>query len=262
MSIDGNLSSQNVHAAPAWRTMSAAVPVPSCTPARALVARFLRPDDIPALLRLEHRQWTEGQAADAAELLRRIEAYPSLCVGAFCSTTGEALASLFMKPARREQIAQARSWKDCARGIDADVDAPRTRSLFGISLTSVDPKAAWSLIGFFWPCALKQGWRDIYLGSPIPGLKRALQWEHQLAVEHYARARRGGLPQDPQLRYYHRRGFREIVAVRPGYFPHEASLDYGVVLRGRIPLARLWPLWRRLPLPLLQRMSRFITALI
>lgn len=233
-----------------------------CSPARALVARFLRPDDVPALLRLEHRQWAEGQAADAAELLRRIEAYPGLCVGAFCRATGEALASLFMKPARREQVAQAHSWKDCACSVDTDADAPRTRSLFGISLTSIDPKAAWSLIVFFWPCALKQGWRDIYLGSPIPGLKRALQWERQLAVEHYARARRGGLPQDPQLRYYHRRGFREIVAVRPGYFPHEASLDYGVVLRGRIPLARLWPLWRRLPLPLLQRMSRFITALI
>ena len=240
--------------------MSAVVLARPCSTARALVARFLRPDDVPALLRLERRQWTEGQAADAAELLRRIEAYPGLCVGAFCRATGEALASLFMKPARPEQIVQARSWKDCARSVDAD--APRTRSLFGISLTSVDPKAAWSLIGFFWPCALKQGWCDIYLGSPIPGLKRALQWERQLAVEHYARAQRRGLPQDPQLRYYHRRGFREIVAVRPGYFPHEASLDYGVVLRGRIPLARLYPLWRRLPLPLLQRMSRFIKALI
>jgi hypothetical protein len=50
--------------------------------------------------------------------------------------------------------------------------------------------------------------------------------------------------------------------VRPGYFPHEDSLDHGVVLRGRIPLARLWPLWQRLPLPLLQRMSRFVTAVL
>jgi len=242
--------------------MPVAILARPCTRPRAAVARLLRPGDIPALLRLERRQWTEGQAADAAELLLRIKAHPELCVGAFCSASGEALASLFMKPVRREQIVQARSWKDCARIVDAETEAPPTRSLFGISLTSVDPQAAWSLIGFFWPRALKQGWRDIYLGSPIPGLKRALQWERQLVVEHYARARRGGLPQDPQLRYYHRRGFREIVAVRPGYFPHEDSLDHGVLLRGQIPLARLWPLWRRLPLPLLQRMSRFITAVI
>ena len=255
-------------APPAWRPVHAAALASDRTPARTFVARFLRPDDVPALLRLEQRQWAEGQAADAAELLRRIEAHPELCVGAFCRVTGEAFASLFMKPVRREQIAQARSWNECVCIDDADADADadttalRTRSLFGISLTSIDSKAAWSLIGFFWPCALKQGWRDIYLGSPIPGLKRALQWERELAVEHYARARRGRLPQDPQLRYYHRRGFREIVAVRPGYFPHEDSLDHGVVLRGKIPLACLWPLWQRLPLPLLRRMSRFITAVV
>jgi len=261
MSINEKLGSQDAPAMPVSRPMPAAISR-AHPPARTFVTRFLRPEDIPALLRLEQRQWTQGQAADAAELLRRIEAYPELCVGAFCSVTGEAFASLFMKPARREQIAQALSWKDCARSVDVDTSARRTRSLFGISLTSVDPKAAWSLIGFFWPYALKQGWRDIYLGSPIPGLKRALQWESQLAVEHYARARRGRLPQDPQLRYYYRRGFREIVAVRPGYFPHEDSLDHGVVLRGRIPLARLWPLWQRLPLPLLRRMSRFVTAVL
>ena len=82
--------------------------------------------------------------------------------------------------------------------------------------------------------------------------------EQSTDVERYVRERRGSLPRDPQLRYYHRRGFREIVAVRAGYFPHADSLDYGVVLRGRIPLARLWPLWRWVPLRFLQRMTGLV----
>lgn len=244
---------------------SPAVALPGAVAARSIVTCFLQPGDLPALLALERRQWTARQAADAAMLRHRIEAHPDLCVGAFCADTGEALASLFMKPTTRETIKRARCWEDCARLGEPQQQQQRrsrTRSLFGISLTSVDGQAAWSLIRFFWPHALKQGWREIYLGSPMPGLRRAREMEQQLAAEHYARARRGGLPLDPQLRYYHRKGFKEIVAVRPGYFPHEDSLDHGAVLRGRVPLATLWPLWRRLPLPLLQRFSSVITALL
>jgi hypothetical protein len=229
---------------------------------RTITARFLQPADLPALQALERRQWAAHQAADAAVMLQRMQAHPALCLGAFCADTGEALASLFMKPVSRAAIERARCWEDCAR-IDASPahDGP-ARALFGISLTSVDGDAAWALIRFFWPHALKHGWREIYLGSPLPGFRRARQLEYQLAAEHYARTRRGGLPADPQLRYYHRKGFKEIVAVRPGYFPHEASLDHGAVLRGRVPLALLAPLWRRLPLPLLQRFSGLVTALL
>ncbi|GAB4090441.1 hypothetical protein GCM10028785_31100 [Hydrogenophaga soli] len=231
--------------------------------ARTITVRFLTPADLPALQALEQRQWTAQQAASAQAMLQRMQAHPLLCVGAFCATTGEALASLFMKPMSREAIERARDWADCAR-IDpvADAPAPSGGSLFGISLTSVDGEAAWALIRFFWPHALQQGWRDIYLGSPMPGYRRAREQHPRLSAEHHARARRRGLPADPQLRYYHRKGFKDIVAVRAGYFPHEASLDHAAVLRGRIPLSRWSPVWRRLPLPVLQRLSGWVTALL
>jgi hypothetical protein len=252
--------------------MSALALTSSAVAARSIVTRFLQPADVPSLLALEARQWTARQAADAATLIARIETHPQLCIGAFCAETGEALASLFMKPISRQEIERARCWENCARLAqtapqretqrESQRESPRTRSLFGISLTSVDGEAAWSLVRFFWPHALKQGWQEIYLGSPMPGFRRARERERQLAAEHYARSRRGGLPLDPQLRYYHRKGFRQIVAVLPGYFPHEASLDHGAVLRGRVPLAALWPLWRGVPLPLLQRVSKWVTALL
>jgi hypothetical protein len=183
---------------------------------------------------------------------RRTWASP-ICAG-FCRRTGEALASLFMKPVRPERAAEARNWYECANLEDGARESG-TRSLFGISLTSVDGSAAWALIRFFWPHALRAGWRDIYLGSPLPGLARALRDEPALEPASYAARTRGGLPADPQLRYYHQRGFTQLVAVRPEYFPHAASLDHGAVLRGVIPLSNLWTLWRRMPLSTLQAMS-------
>jgi hypothetical protein len=237
-------------------------PSRSPAPAPALGARFLTTGDIPALLRLEARQWDAEQSADASAMCRRIKAYPELCVGSFCARTGEALASLFMKPIHPDDVMRADSWYDCADSAPRPRTSSTTRSLFGISLTSTDGAAAWALIRFFWPHALKNGWREIYLGSPLPGLARALRDEPALSPDTYARMTRRGLPLDPQLRYYHRRGFKQLVAVKPDYFPHAASLDHGAVLRGVIPLSNLGPLWRRMPMSTLQAMSGLVSQLL
>lgn len=227
----------------------------------ALATRFLTTDDIPALLRLEVRQWDGEQSADATAMCRRIKAHPNLCVGSFCTRTGEALASLFMKPIHADDIARAKSWYDCA-ALDGRARPSSTRSLFGISLTSTDGAAVWALIRFFWPHALREGWREIYLGSPVPGYARAVRATPALSADAYARMKRRGLPLDAQLRYYHQRGFKDLVAVKPDYFPHAASLDHGAVLRGVIPLSNLWPLWRRMPMSTLQAMSGLISQLL
>ena len=216
-------------------------------PMTRLVTRFLALDDIPALLQLEIKQWKDHQAADAQTLRQRIESQPQLCIGSFCARTGRALASLFMRPISRDEIRQARRWADCAVGQSQSSADRRADSLFGISLTSVSPAAASALFEFFWPHALKAGWREIYLGSPIPGLVRALNAEPGLDVETYVHSRRGGLPRDAQLRYYHRKGFKQIVAVLPEYFPHEASRNYGVLLRGKVPLSTSLPIWGLMP---------------
>jgi len=221
-------------------------------------ARFLSADDLPGLLALEHAQWEAHQAADAQALAERIEHYPSLSIGSFCPSTGRALASLFMKPFCPAAASRARTWHDMSR-VDPHHE-PGMRALFGISLTSIDPRATWSLIRFFWPHALKQGWRHIYLGSPMPGLKRALQCDPALSVQAYAHARRRGLPVDPQLRYYYRRGFKALVSVRESYFPHEDSMDCAALLKGKVPLAGLGPLWRCVPMPWLRWASRSLEA--
>ena len=143
--------------------------------------RFLALQDIPSLLRLEARQWTPDQAASEEMLVHRITSHPELCVGSFCPHTGEAVSSLFMRPIQDQDLARLQSWADGAQ-VDA-APAASTRSLFGISLTSVNPDGAWGLITFFWPYALRQGWRDIYLGSPIPGLRQALRQEPGLTVQ-------------------------------------------------------------------------------
>nr|BFE97000.1 hypothetical protein GCM10020185_75360 [Pseudomonas brassicacearum subsp. brassicacearum] len=135
-----------------------------------ICVRFLSCADIPSLLELEQKKWTDDQRADAAMLASRIAAFPALSVGAFCTRSGTAQASLFMKPTRHDHIRQCPTWADCARKQQGD-EAAGTDALFGISLSSVDPKAANAIFEFFWPYALKQGWSVIYLGSPVPGLR-------------------------------------------------------------------------------------------
>lgn len=134
------------------------------------MVRFLAEADVPELLRLEHQTWTEEQATRAEEMRQRISAHPTLSMGAFCPRTGTALASLFLGP---------------------------------ISLSSNDGTAVEALMAWLWPQALKAGRRDIYLGSPVPGLAAWRRRQHPEGDvdDDYVRARRHGLPADPQLRY-------------------------------------------------------------
>ena len=217
--------------------------------------RFLSRADIPSLLELEQKKWTDEQRADAAMLASRITAFPALSVGAFCTRTGTAQASLFMKPTRHDHIRQCPTWADCARKQHGDESA-RTGALFGISLSSVDPKAANAIFEFFWPYALKQGWSNVYLGSPVPGLRDWLSKNPDIPVAHYVQSKRQGLPLDPQLRYYFKKGFRRVVAIRDNYFPHGPSLDVGVLILGKVPLSGLSFIWKRVPLSWLQRMKK------
>ena len=208
-------------------------PLTTQAPPRVEV-RFLQPQDISALMVLEHKKWNHEQAAAEVDIAQRIAAHPQFGIGAFSTTTGEALASLFMKPITDAQLQEARTWADCAKPQGA-AQAHASQALFGISLSSVDAEAVDALFEFFWPYALKGGWRHIYLGSPVPGLARWQQANPDQPAEAYVFSTRSGLPRDPQLRYYWGKGFKRIMACKPNYFPHDASLDYGAVIRGQIP---------------------------
>jgi hypothetical protein len=221
-------------------------------------ARFLTRRDLPALLALEGEKWDAVQAASPDDLLHRIQAYPGLSVGAFCEDTGTLHASLFMRPVHADFWRHAASWDSCA-------DSPqpaRSHSLFGISLSSHHPSGVEALLNFFWPHALRGGWRHIYLGSPIPGFEGWHRRHRDRPVEDYVALQRAGVPIDPQLRYYHGRGFKDIVCVKPDYFPHARSLDHGVILRGTVPLSLLKPIWQMLPLASTQRVTRHLVTML
>ena len=221
-------------------------------------ARFLTLSDLPTLLDLEREKWNALQAASQAQLHARIEAHPDLAVGAFCTRSGRLLASLFMRPVADDFHRRVSTWQDCTQ-----LPAPLGSStLFGVSLSSRDQTGVVALLRFFWPYALKRGWRHIYLGSPVPGLRDWLAEHPDGRVEDYVHGQRGGLPLDPQLRYYRLRGFSKIVAVKANYFPHERSLDYGVLLRGTVPLSAFSPLWSAMPLPSLRRVTQPLARLL
>jgi hypothetical protein len=220
--------------------------------------RSLEIADLPALMDLEREKWSDEQAASVEDLRRRIAAHPDLALGAFCPLTGRVLASLFMRPVAADFWRRADTWAEC---LEQPVPI-RTAALFGISLSSRDVAGVDALLRYFWPRALKGGWRHIYLGSPIPGFH---QWQERhpgKGADEYAYLVRSALPADPQLRYYHSRGFKDIVCVKSGYFPHERSHDHGVILRGTIPLSALFPVWRALPLESTRRVTQGLAALL
>lgn len=196
------------------------------------VARLLTLDDIEKILELENEKWEENQAASAADIAARIQAYPELCIGAFCPRSGRILASLFLKPVAPNFWSHAKDWFDCVESA-APADTP---SLFGISLSGREDGGVDAVSAFLWPHLAARGWRDVYLGSPIPGWG---QWHAanpgRSVTEYVFRQRADGLPCDPQLRYYHRRGFKEIVCVKHDYFPHERSQDHGAIIRREVP---------------------------
>jgi hypothetical protein len=224
--------------------------------AEPATARFLSHRDLPALLELEHEKWNDLQAASENEIRARIDAHPDLAIGAFCTRSGRLLASLFMRPVADDFHRHARTWNDCVRAPLAHTSS----TLFGISLTSRNQEGVFALLKFFWPLALKHGWRHIYLGSPVPGLRDWRRVNPHRPIDDYVGARRGSVPLDPQLRYYRSRGFTKIVSIKPNYFPHERSLDYGVILRGAVPLSTFAPLWAALPVPFLQRVTQALAA--
>lgn len=237
--------------------------LPPCSDAASgrPVARLLNQGDLPALIDLEHRVWEPHQAASATEMAARIARHREYAVGVFCPRSGRALASAFGRPADPESLRQSSSWQACACGFGAS-ESRRHTALFGISLSSVDADAAKAVFEYMWPMALKNGLRECYLGSPIPGLSAWREQNPDLPVEAYVFSKRGGLPRDRQLRYYYKRGFTRIVGVRANYFPHAASLDYGVLIGGPIPLSWAAPLWKRMPLRWLRRLSAVFFRLV
>ena len=222
------------------------------------ITRYLETKDISALLDLEQSKWDFHQAACARTLGERIDANPGLCIGTFCLRSGKALASLFMRPINPAVFIAPTRWEITANLPYKTGTPDENRSLFGISLSSNDAEAVNEIFRFFYPRALKAGWRNIYLGSPIPGFQGARQKTPEItAWEYVHRKKKNGHrePFDPQLAYYYKKGFRRIVSIQADYFPHDQSLNYGVILHGVIPFSAPKKLWQRLPFTVIESMS-------
>lgn len=200
------------------------------------LVRFVTNADIPGLLELEHLKWTEEQAATDQVFQQRILAYPKLCFAVFCKQTGKVLASAFLKPITKIEIDASPNWQELAQINPSPADLQK-KGLFGISLSSMDKEAPNNAFVFVLLLMIKGGYRRIYLGSPIPGLRK---WQennpHADIVHDYVLAKRHRLPLDPQLRYYHKKGFDKILAVKIDYFPHIDSMNYGAILEFKLPL--------------------------
>ncbi|MFD4431035.1 hypothetical protein [Nocardia sp. NPDC058497] len=193
-----------------------------------IAVRSLRLSDLDQLVDMERTKWDHQQAATAEELFERIDQLPEHAAGAF-SDGDRLLASMFARPITKETIREAENWRACAYAPLP----PRgsTDCLFGVSLTSTSSAAAGALFRSFLPQLAELGYRNLYGGSTVPGLREWIKANPEGSPLSYVRAANDdGTPVDRQLRYYYVNGFTTIVSVKPNYFPHPQSLDYGVVI--------------------------------
>jgi hypothetical protein len=191
--------------------------------------RHLRLSDLDQLVEMERAKWDDEQAATAKELRERIDQLPQYAAGAFAEDEDRLLASMFARPVAMETIREAESWRACAYASLP----PRgsTDCLFGVSLTSISSSAAEALFQSFLPQLGELGYRNLYGGSTVPGLREWIKANPEGSPTSYVRGTNDdGTPLDRQLRYYYLNGFTTIVSVKPNYFPHPQSLDYGAVI--------------------------------
>jgi len=195
--------------------------------------RNLRLSDLDRVVEMERAKWDHEQAATAEELFDRIDQLPHLAAGAFDRDGDRLLASMFARPVTMATVHEAENWRACAY---APLPPPgSTDCLFGVSLTSTSSSAAVALFRSFLPQLAVLGYRNLYGGSTVPGLREWIKANPEASPTAYARATNDdGMPLDRQLRYYYLNGFTRIVAVKPSYFPHPQSLDYGVVIHRRL----------------------------
>lgn len=197
--------------------------------ANDIEVRNLRLSDLDQLVEMERTKWDHEQAATAEELFDRIDRLPDLAAGAFAPDGDRLLASMFARPITEEAVHAAQSWRACAY---APLPPPgSTDCVFGVSLTSTSSAAAGALFRSFLPQLAELGYRNLYGGSTVPGLREWIMANPEGSPVSYVRATNDdGTPVDRQLRYYYLNGFTTIVAVKPNYFPHPQSLDYGAVI--------------------------------
>jgi hypothetical protein len=191
--------------------------------------RNFRLSDLDQLVEMETVKWDHEQAATAEELFDRIDQLPAHSAGAFEAEGGRLLASMFARPVTMETIRAAENWRACAY---APLPRPDTTDcLFGVSLTSTSSSAAGALFRSFLPQLAELGYKNLYGGSTVPGLRQWIKANPDGSPLSYVHATNDdGMPLDRQLRYYYLNGFTTIISVKPHYFPHWQSLDYGAVI--------------------------------
>ncbi|MGW4281960.1 hypothetical protein [Nocardia sp. NPDC004750] len=191
--------------------------------------RNLRLSDLDQVVEMERAKWDREQAATAEELFERIDRLPEHAAGAFAPDGERLLASMFARPVTRETIRDAENWRACAYAPLPPLGS--TDCVFGVSLTSISAGAAEALFRSFLPQLAVMGYHHLYGGSTVPGLHEWIKANPEGSPISYVRTRNDdGTPLDRQLRYYYLNGFTTIVSVKPNYFPHPQSLDYGVVI--------------------------------
>jgi hypothetical protein len=205
-----------------------------------LIIREVRPDDLPALLKLEE-SWPPGERATEQQLRTRIERYPQgFLVAARDTAPAELIGSatscpIDYDPAHPERIV---SWNHASNeGLGPENSASmRTETLYLISSVVRTEDRGGEVYGeilkHLCQRALALGYSRILSGAVMPGYDAYCRKHGEIPAADYALMQRGARPLDPFLRVLATFGFvvpdaRHIAA---DYYPDEPSRCYAALV--------------------------------
>jgi len=185
--------------------------------------------DVAALAEMEASIWGEG-AANADRIALRSEVFPE---GSVIAELQPGMIAGYVVVQRVTHVSTS-SWEiQTDGGTLARTHRPDGRLLYGVNLSVTSQGArhgvSKALIEHCYATFVGSGQCEaICLGSRLPGFSR---WADRNGrdIRAYLAPDEQGRPRDPELRIYHRNGFRTLWALQD-YFDDPDSLNFGAMI--------------------------------
>lgn len=201
--------------------------------------RTFHSNDIEKIIQLDHLKWEEG-AANEDLIQSRLTHCLETSWGCF-DAKGDLHASIFLMRKERSNILTGKDWFDITDNGKAISNDPSANHLFSISFTSRSPEATLFIRKKLEAYCLRKKIISVLTGSPVPGYEKWIKKNENGKLEEYL-LKHQYRKLDHQLNLYKKYGFTKILAGKDNYFPHQKSMNYGVIIEKVTPWMKTLPL--------------------
>ena len=213
-------------------------------------------EDIPQMVEVDQKAWWDDVAFSPHQFRAQIETYrEGVLIAEVKTREGDrrivgTICGLRISSATAERI---RTWAEATGDGYFTTHDPGGNVAYGANLSVLPEHQAKGvgakLFAHAGAVIVRDNMRCILFGGRLPGLAQhnGLRAEHgqpPISGEEYAALRdEKARILDPELRFYLRQPFMQMVAVLPDYYPDPESENYGVLLKWHNPLYKFRVAW-------------------